>query len=355
MDTLDKYLVKELIIYFVLVLFGLSVLFLAVDFLSKFWSISMPIHKILLLYVYKIPEALRQFVPVACLMATLLVVSTMSKQNEVIALYASGISTLRIACTFISVVAALSVISFVVFDPLVPTLEKKRQLLERGGEANEAAILNFNKDRFWYRSGKVIYNVGHFDPQKNILEDINLFVLTHSGGISQKIRAKKATFIDNDWKVETGFRTIFPESQFPSVEAFSSERNLIPEKPSEYKTLEAKPETMKLRELRKFISRNRSYGLDTTSQQVSYHERISMLFTPIIFVLLAIAFALKPLKTQSIAKGVGFCFLVVFIYLIILRLMISVGKGGHLPPWIAGWASNFVFLGIASMMIWKRK
>jgi len=355
MDTLDRYLVKEIIIYFILVLFGLSVLFLAVDFLSKVWTLALPVDKILTLYLYRTPEALRQFVPVACLMATLLVVSTMSKQNEVIALYSSGISTFRMACTFISVVAAISAITFVIFDPLIPTFEKKRQLLEKGIDANETTILDFNRDRFWYRSGKVIYNVGHFDPKKAVLEDINLFVLTPSGGISQRVRAKKATFDGNDWLAESGFTTSYPESHFPTAETFTLRGGLIPEKPTDYKTLEVQPETMRLRELRKSISRNKSYGLDTTRQQVSYHERISMVFTPIIFVLLGIAFALKPLKTQSVAKGVGFCFLVVFIYLIIFRLMISVGKGGHLPPFVAGWTPNFVFLGIASMMIWKRK
>ena len=44
MDTLDKYLVKELLVYFVLILLGLSVLFLAVDFLTKFWSLGLPIE-----------------------------------------------------------------------------------------------------------------------------------------------------------------------------------------------------------------------------------------------------------------------------------------------------------------------
>jgi lipopolysaccharide export system permease protein len=355
MDTLDKYLVKELLIYFILVLFGLAVLFLAVDFFSKFWSLSMPVNKVLTIYLYKTPEALRQFVPVACLMSTLLVVSAMSKQNEVLALYASGIGTLRMAYTFISVVAALSAISFMIFDPLVPTFEKKRQILEKGLEMSETNLLNFNRGRFWYRSGKIIYNVGNFNSQKNILEDVNLFILTPEGGISKKIRAERAKFIDNDWTLENGFVIDYPETLFPKTSFFQSQRGIIPEKPGDYKTLEIQPETMRLKELRKFISRNRSYGLDTTRQQVSYHERISMVFTPLIFVLLGVAFALKPLKTQSVAKGVAFCFLVVFVYLILFRLTVSVGKGGFLPPFVAGWTPNFIFLGIASMMIFKRK
>lgn len=354
MDTLDRYLIKEVVIYFILVLLGVSVLFLAVDFLTKFWTTALPLNKVLTLYIYKVPEALRQFVPVAMLMATLLVVSTMSKQNEVIALYSSGIGTFRIACTFISVTAALSAIAFLIFDPLVPVLEKKRQFIEKGIEPTESALLNFNKDRFWYRSGKVIYNVGHFDPKTNTLKDINLFVLNPDGGISKKIRAQRGTFIENDWVLEEGFITQYQDNHFPIVESFQTQRGLIPEKPGDYKTLEVQPETMRLKELRQFIARNRSYGLDTTRQQVSYHERISMVFTPLVFVLLGIAFALKPLKTQSVPKGVAFCFLVVFIYLILFRLTVSVGKGGFIPPVIAGWTPNLIFLGVASMMVWKR-
>ena len=215
--------------------------------------------------------------------------------------------------------------------------------------------MEFNRDRFWYRSGKVIYNVGHFDPKTNILEDINLFVLGSSGEISQRIRAEKATYLNSDWVIEHGFTTSYSNSPFPVVESFEEKKGLIPEKPSDYKTLEVQPETMRLKELRKFISRNRNYGLDTTRQQVSYHERISMVFTPIIFVLLGIGFALKPLKTQSVAKGVGFCFVIVFIYLILFRLTVSVGKEGHIPPFLAGWTPNLVFLLIASAMIWRRK
>lgn len=355
MDTLDRYLIKELFIYFILILVGLSVLFLAVDFLTKAWSMSMPLNKIMILYLFKVPEALRQFIPVACLMSTLLVVSTMSKQNEVIALYAGGISTFRIAFTFLAAVAAISAVGFMLFDPLIPMFEKRRHFLEKGIKEEESAFLEFNRDRFWYRSGKVIYNVGHVAKDQNNLKDINLFVLESDGRVKEKIQAEKAVFKDNDWWLSNGFVITYPESGFPQIQKFQEKNGLIPEKPSDYKNLEIQPEAMRLKELRRFISRNRSYGLDTTRQQVSYHERLAMIFTPLIFVLFGIAFALKPLKTQSTAKGVGFCFLVVFIYLIIFRLTVSVGKEGHIPAFLAGWTPNLLFLAIASIMIWKRR
>ncbi|NBT59500.1 LptF/LptG family permease, partial [bacterium] len=78
MDTLDKYLIRELVIYFLLVLIGISALAVGVDFLSKFWSAGVPFSQAMEIYLYKIPKAVQQFVPVAALMATLLVLSTMS-------------------------------------------------------------------------------------------------------------------------------------------------------------------------------------------------------------------------------------------------------------------------------------
>ena len=97
-------------------------LFVAIDFLSQFWALDMPIHRVFQMYGYMIPGALQQFVPVACLMASLLVLSAMSKQNEVLALYSSGVSTLRLVSTFVALVATISTVAFLICDPVVPLL-----------------------------------------------------------------------------------------------------------------------------------------------------------------------------------------------------------------------------------------
>ena len=95
---------------------------------------------------------------------------------------------------------------------------------------------------------------------------------------------------------------------------------------------------MRLKDLRVYIRRNKAYGLDTTAQQVNYQERISLVFTPLVFVLLGIPFALQPLKSQSMPKSIAFCFLIVFIYLLMFRMSLSIGKSGIFPPIVAGWA-----------------
>jgi lipopolysaccharide export system permease protein len=355
MDTLDRYLIRELVIYFVLILFGFGILFIAIDFLSHFWNMNQPVDRIIKIYAYMLPGALQQFVPVAALMSTLLVLSMMSKQNEILALYSGGVGNLRVISTFIATIAALSTIAFLIFDPIVPLFEKRRDFIRRGMDPDKEEAINLRQGHFWYRSGGIIYNVGGFNPEKNTLEGLNIFLLTPDFAISEKFRAKNAVFDENQWTVNAGFSVKYPESNFPMAELFEKKVGLIPEKPSDYRTLQVKEDTMRLKELRRYISRNRSYGLDTTGQQVHYHERIALIFTPLILVLLGIAFSMKPLKTQSAASSVGFCFMVVFAYLLLFRMTVSVGRGGFIPATIAGWTPNIIFLGISIWLLYRRR
>ncbi|NBX76215.1 MAG: YjgP/YjgQ family permease [Proteobacteria bacterium] len=357
MDTLDKYLIRELIIYFVLVLIGISALAVGIDFLSKFWSAGIPFGRAMEIYLYKIPKATQQFVPVAALMATLLVLSTMSRSNEILALYASGVSPVRIVSTFIAAIATLSTVTFLLFDPLLPLFEQKKNQLEAGKSGAEVAKFQADGSRygFWYRSNDLIYHVGTFNPKTNTLQDLDLYFLGPEFQILKKIRAKEAKFEDGDWSILDGVMVEYPlENPFPKSESFKEIRDIIRENPSDYQTVEIEETTMRLRDLRKFIERSHRYGVDMTVQRVSYHERVAHVFSPLIFVLLGLSFSLSPFKNQSPAKGVALSFLLVFVYLILSKMSLSVGRGGRIPPMVAAWLPNMLFLGLAGVKLVKK-
>jgi len=354
MDTLDRYLIIEFLLYFFVILLGLVSLYLGIDFFSKFWSFTIPLNKIFELYIYKIPTSINQFIPVACLMATLLMLSNMSRQNEILALYSGGIGTLRVVSTFVAVVAIISTVSFITFDNLGPLFQKKEMLAARGESADSEHLLEFNRKRFWFRSNRIIYNVSRFDRNTNTIEGIDVYFLAPDFSLKQKIRAKQARYVDGDWILEDGFTITF-EDNFPLSEKFESKAGVIPESPSDFKSLQVYEFTMKLRELRKYIDRNRSYGLDTLRSRVYYNEKIAFVFTPLIFTLLAIPFATHPLRSYSTGKGIGFCFLVIIFYLVVVRFSLSLGRAGYLHPIVAGWATNVAFLGYSIFALARKR
>jgi lipopolysaccharide export system permease protein len=355
MDTLDRYLLRELGVYLILLIIGLGLLFVGIDFLSNFWRSPLPFGTVVLTYVYRIPHAIEQFIPVACLMATLLVLTGMSRQNEILALNASGVGTFRILSTFIALVATVSTASFLIFDPIVPVFNRKIILISQGLDPSSAENLSsFNRTNFWYRSGRLVYNIGQFIPHTNTLQDVKVYLFTPSFYLLEKIQAKEAHFEDGDWVLRKGTVVTYPpDTQFPMATHFDVKHKVIPEKPKDFKTLEAREDTMRLRDLRKYIDRNKEYGLDTTAQQVNYHERVALVFTPLVLVLLGFPFVMKPLKTYTTARSVAFCFGIVFVYLLMSRLTISVGKNGHIAPMVAAWAPNLLFIAIAAFRLMR--
>jgi lipopolysaccharide export system permease protein len=209
---------------------------------------------------------------------------------------------------------------------------------------------------FWYRSGRLVYHVGRFVPETNTIEDLNAYVMTPTFQMLERIHARTARCDGTDWVLEKGFTIRYPrDTHFPEGLAFDVKRNVIPEKPGDFKSLKIREDMMRLKDLRRYIDRNAAYGLDTTAQRVHYHERVALVFTPLVFVLLGFPFALKPLKTQSMPKSIAFCFLIVFLYLLTFRMSLSIGKGGHIPPVVAGWAPNMLFLGIWGLVGFRRK
>jgi lipopolysaccharide export system permease protein len=356
MGLLDRYLIKEYFTYFFLLWVGLTVLFLGIDFITNLGNFNWPVSKIVTYYVYKMPPMLQLLLPVAILLATLIVLSMLSKQNEILALYSSGVSLLKIASTLIATVAIICSFCFLFLDTFTPLFAKKRILLEKNLDpSQEFLISGGGRYGFWYRSGQLIYNVGSYIAEQKKLEDLSVFFLSNDFQLVETIHAKSAQFNGKEWELKDGFVLTYPfENNFPVSKKFELKTGVIPEKPSDLHSMKVVEELMKLKDLRHYIERNSSYGLDTREQQISYHERISSIFTPLIFVLLAILFAVNPLKTQSVAKGIAFCFIVAVSYLLIFRLSVSVGKSGHLPPLLAAWLANLIFLGYSSVMLVKK-
>jgi hypothetical protein len=110
----------------------------------------------------------------------------------------------------------------------------------------------------------LLYSVGRFVPESSLLMRIDVYVLSPTFHLLQRIHAR---FDGGDWKLEDGYTISYlSESPFPVYKPFELKSHVIPEKPSGYRTLKVDEETMRhmrLRELRMYINRNKGCGFDT--------------------------------------------------------------------------------------------
>ncbi|MCB0404758.1 MAG: LptF/LptG family permease [Bdellovibrionales bacterium] len=359
MDTLDRYLIREFLLYFILVLFGLAAVYIAIIFFEEFWRLELSGRALFLYYLYQIPIALNQFVPVAVLMATLLILTTLSRQNELLAIYSGGMGIVRISSTFIGTVAIISTVSFLVFDSVVPAAQKRMYLLKRGVDDTAEKGFTFYPSRYWYRAGDKIYNIDRYISDSTQLEGITIYTLDDAMRIKERVSAKRATFDGQKWILEDGFAITYPLGEmggnYPVPQKFEARSGLITQKPKQFLEFTDERKYLRLRDLRLRIERHELYGLDTTTPAINYHERLALVFSPLIFVMIGIPLAANPMRQRTVTRGASYAFAVILLYLLLFRVCLAAGQANLLPPAVAGWLTNGVFLTYALIVIIKRK
>jgi lipopolysaccharide export system permease protein len=61
-------------------------------------------------------------------------------------------------------------------------------------------------------------------------------------------------------------------------------------------------------------------------------------------VILGIPFALRNSRSGGIALGIGASIAIGFAYFIVNAVLLSYGRSGVLPPLVAAWGANFLFV-----------
>ena len=96
MTILDRYLIKEILKYFAIVLATVVVIYLAVDFfenIDRFMEAGLPTARILEYFQFKLPLIVVQITPAGILLAVMITFGLMNKNNEIIALKSGGMSS----------------------------------------------------------------------------------------------------------------------------------------------------------------------------------------------------------------------------------------------------------------------
>ena len=132
MYLIEKYVTKEILKYFCILLATVVSIYLAVDFFEKidnFMEAGLPFSKIIRFFYLKIPSIVARIAPVGILLAILVVFGLMNKNNEIIALKSSGVSIYYLLKPVVSIGLFLSILIFLLSELIVPiTISKVNRI-----------------------------------------------------------------------------------------------------------------------------------------------------------------------------------------------------------------------------------
>lgn len=334
-------------------------LFTILDLIGKsnryFTTYDPKLGYLVLYYFFQIPFQVVQALPIASLVASVVTMIGLSRNNESTAVFAVGMSPLRLLWPFIG--SSLLICIFAVFanEVIIPRSSAKMHYIksikiERNSEGQAADGIKK------IRQGNIFYSYGEFDYITKTLKQVEAIEMDQSEfRISRQWNATSATFLPDEklWLLK-GIRTI----RFNS-EAFVAGVNYrdflsfpLPFKIDELIKDRRDANEYSFSELYSMIGSASSSGVISAPLKVAFHVKLGYAFSSLVMVFMAIPFSqLSERKTETV-KSVMIVFSIAISYWFILAASRALANNGAFPPFLGGWSSN-IFLFIAGLVMYR--
>ncbi len=373
LKLIDRYLIKSFFMPMFYCMLAFIVLYIAYDLsdhMEDFFDKGIPTKQIIKYYIYNVPIIVSQAAPFATLLALLYCLGNLSRNNEIIAMRASGIALMRIVRPYLIIGFIMYIVVLVVSEicvpiskrlvaEIVPVTSSVQDALGSKSSFNAFTFYNSHSDREWV--------VGKLDLELNLLEHVKITQFTHSKDhrVSKMFEAEKAEYIeDYGWWFYNA-----TEIQFsPDGEAYPADKfkkryvRHFKETPQSIASMQyTSPEMMTFSEIlycRKHLNKTSDFY---KKLKMETNRRIATPLACFVFVLLAAPFGIFHTRAGMI-KGVITSILLCLVYYLIAALFISLGeKGADSPqigfyfPIIAAWLPNISFIGIGFYLLHRMR
>lgn len=355
MNIITKYIIREFLKIFFLCLATCMGLFFVIDlsvqYLDNFSEYNPPVLLTVLFCSCKIPQIFYWMCPMAILLAIFLSLALFSRNNEIIAMKAGGISVYKIITPLVVMSGCLVLISFVNQELIMPYTSQRAEYTENIRIKQKKGKRLLKQDRFWYRSDDTICSIDLFEYNSNTLKGITLYFFDKQFNLVKRIDAGLGKWVENRWK----FYNLVIRSFNPggSMDIEISDEKIIPlrETPDDFKTARREPEEMSYAELRDYIAKIERAGYKIPEYAPYLYAKISFPFICLIMPFLAIPLALRVGRGGGIAWGVGLSVIIGFTHFVFFNFSLSLGRAELLPPLLSAWAANIIFGAIGIFLL----
>lgn len=361
MGILFRYLLREYAKIFAMCFAGLMTVYLVVDFFEKlrrFLRYDAKAIDIAAFFALRAPGISFQVAPLAVLMATLLTLGMLSRNQEITAMRSAGISLLRIVSPFLFFAVLVGLVLLAFSATVIPLSNARAEYVKTVNIEKKPPSMSLKAPQPWIRIGpRTLMSFELVEPGGTVLRGLRLYQLNHDFELTEITEAKEARYVSGGWILHHGtHRELLPDRTVRTTE-FESEPIRLSQLPEDFSTwLSVESDTMTFRDLRAYIERLSKDRYSVARFLTEYYGRVAFPFVTIIMVLVGIALSLRWSGTRgggSMAIGIGQALAIGFFYWSTHSMAIALGRSGVLAPMIAGWIANLVFLSFGLYLLLK--
>jgi lipopolysaccharide export system permease protein len=354
---LDKYLLREYAWPLLYCFDAFAMLMIVIDLfgtLDDFIQYHARLGTVVHYYLIKFPEFSVLIMPMALLLGLLFCLANLGKYNELVAMRANGISLLRIAVPLLAIGAAATIAVFIVNELFVPHAHEKADALRALVKGKGADVLdnfffaNTIERRDWY--------AGHFYTRRSEMDTVEVHDRKENGDPDIDIYAERARWIDHQWHFFNADVYDHTETKPPVAHAAETNFPAFKETPARLALEGKNPDDLTTRELRWCIHTQRAakHYTGLAKYEVELQARYAKPFTCLIVVLMGIPLGMRVSRSGPLL-GVGTALTLVVVFYFLNNITLALGDGGRIPPAVAAWATNAIFAGVGSVLLFRAR
>lgn len=353
MKKLDRYLLKELFVPFLIGTLSVLLMFQAnqvIYILKTFTPQNVPMSAVFQMVIYKTPYWATMTLPVGTSLGASLAMSRLVRESELTAIRSAGAKILRVIAPIALFGVLLSVGHFVLGEKVMPNAEKAFNKLQ--SEVIQAAGLpTFNQNiglkiNNWYVN---IGGVQRGSAGNLILSDMVLFERAQPKQVVITT-AKKGSYDKGNWILTDTFVWVIQDQTLASAKAG---KPMTIHQPIEISSLFGQnlPDEKSVEELKAAIERNKKAGMDTRYDEVQYHNRFAAPAACMVFALVSPIFAVWFARSGAFMGVLLSMILVLLYYNAYVICTEVIGRYGWTSPLVAAWLPNVLFVGLGLLAI----
>ncbi len=356
MKTAQRYIHRQTLI---------SVLFVTISFLALFFFFDaldeVPIGSSedklttagALVYVTMlVPGHLYELLPIAVLIGTIFVMSSLAQNSEFTILRISGLSPARALRILLVIGAVFGVLTFLIGDYVSPYFEKTAQNYKASFKGN----ITSGRTGAWMKESQPgvnrIVNVQQLTPTGE-MQNIRIFNFDAQGNLSDLIRAESGTVAANgDWllrKVEHSHLTSKDNGRLQRVVREQADTRTINTGIAQSMIASAllQPDRMSTLELYTYIHHLKDNNQSAQQYEIQFWRKVFYPLSCLVMVMLALPFAYLHFRSGNITSAVFGGVVIGISFFLLNNVFGYIGNLNGWIPWLAAATPSLLYTAIS--------
>lgn len=352
---LDRYMLTELAGPFGFGLGAFTLIFAATEILNVGKLVSTehaPLWAALLVFLWSLPAYVVLVIPMALLLGTLLAIQRLSSDSELTAMKAAGITFSRIVAPLLAVGIVMSFATLFLQERLVPYANDQLVEIESIAINHVSA---YGRDLTVTAplpgGGRQLTVATAYEPNSQALLHVTLIQYDSRNRPRQIVFADRAEFTVDKWLLQDSSLYRFnPDGSVLAEPPIPRQEVEIGQNPTDLvkRIKNDDPDSMSRAQIAAIVRTGQLTESELRKYIVTYQEKLARPFACFVFILIALPFGLRTIRSggSSASLGFGLSLAIVFVYYVVMTVCSFFGEALLSLAWLWAWMPNILFTAI---------